>query len=221
MHYRLQVSPSLLAADYGYLADAAISAEKHGAGSIHVDYMDGHYVPNLSFGIDLIPALKKRVSLPLVAHLMISNAEERVEDFIRVKPHYIVVQEDAVSDLRSVLNKIKNAGIKCGIAINPDRKLELIKQYLIEIDYLLILSVFPGFGGQKFIPGTLQKMEEAHEFRVSKKLAYDIGVDGGVNLNTAPEIVRAGANVLIAGTAIYGADNIADVIKKFLSLERF
>jgi len=219
MNYRLHVSPSLLAADYGYLADAAIQAEKNGAGSIHVDYMDGHYVPNLSFGIDLIPALKKRVSIPLIAHLMISNAEERIDDFIKVKPHYIVVQEDAVNDLGGILDKIKGAGIKCGIAINPDRKLEVIKKYLQEIDYLLILSVFPGFGGQKFIPETLKKMKEAHELRINQNLGYDIAVDGGVNLSTAPEIVKAGANVLIAGTAIYGAENIGEVIKKFLSLE--
>jgi len=217
MNFNIQVSPSLLAADYGYLADSAIAAQKAGAHSLHIDYMDGHYVPNLSFGIGLIPALKKSVSIPLIAHLMINNTEDRLDDFIKAKPDYIVIQEDAVKETEYLLYRIKKSGIKTGLAINPDRPLKKIRQFLNTIDYLLILSVFPGFGGQKFIPETVEKMSEAHAFRVSQNLTYDIAVDGGVNSQTAPDILRAGANVLVAGTAIFGKPDIAKAIMELLA----
>jgi len=218
MEYRRSISPSLLAADYGFLADAAIQAEAGGAGSLHLDYMDGHYVPNLSFGIDLVPALKKRVRIPLMAHLMISNAEKRVDDFIRVHPDYIIIQEDAVDDVGLLLEKIKAGGIKTGIAINPSRSLSRIHDYLHSIDHLLILGVNPGFGGQKFMAETLAKMRQAHEFRVKNTLPYDIAVDGGVNLNTAGGILKTGVNILVAGTAVYGRDNIKRAIETLASL---
>ncbi|MFW6139480.1 MAG: ribulose-phosphate 3-epimerase, partial [Spirochaetota bacterium] len=201
MEFKLKVSPSLLAADYGYLADAAIMAEKGGAEAVHVDYMDGHYVPNISFGLELIPALRSRVSIPLVAHLMISNTAERLEDFIKTRPDYIVIQEDVQKDLKSVVTTIRKSGIKPGVAINPDRPLNAIYDVLPDIDLLIVLSVFPGFGGQKFMPDTLHKMEQAHNFRMENQLHYDLGVDGGVNMETSRKIVKTGANVLIAGTA--------------------
>ncbi len=218
MKFTLKVSPSLLAADYAHLGDAAVKAEEGGASSLHLDYMDGHYVANISFGLELIPALKKRVSIPLVAHLMISNTEDRVGDFIKLHPDIIVIQEDTVKNLENMLKKIKKSGIKTGFAINPDRALNTVRDELFLIDFLLILSVFPGFGGQKFIENTLSKMEEAHEFRVKNNLSYDIAVDGGVNLDTAKRIVNTGANVLIAGTGIYGTGDIKKAIQDFLSL---
>ncbi len=218
MEYRRSISPSLLAADYGYLADAAIQAEAGGAGSLHLDYMDGHYVPNLSFGIDLIPALQKKVGIPLMAHLMISNAGERLDDFIRVHPDYIVIQEDAVDDIGRLLGKIKTSGIKTGIAINPSRPLTHIHDHLHRIDHLLILGVNPGFGGQKFRVETLEKMKEAHDFRVKNRLPYDIAVDGGVNLHTAGDILKTGVNILVAGTAVYGRDDIKGAIEALASL---
>lgn len=219
MDFKLKVSPSLLAADYGYLADAAILAESGGAHELHLDYMDGHYVPNLSFGIELIPALKKRVKIPLISHLMISNTDERLPDFIRVQPDLIVVQEDTVRNLSLTIEKIRRAKIKPGIAINPDRPLSLVYKHLSKIDYLIILSVFPGFGGQEFIRDTLKKMEEAHKFRIKNKLSFDLGVDGGVNLKIAPDIVKTGVNVLIAGTAIYGSGDIGNAIRQFHMLQ--
>lgn len=221
MEFKLSISPSLLAADYGCLAHSAMEAESGGAGSLHLDYMDGHYVPNLSFGIDLVSALKKRVGIPLIAHLMISNANERLEDFIRVEPDYIVLQEDAVKNHRRLFRMMEQKGIKPGLAINPARPLKNIYEYLHHIDYLLILSVNPGFGGQSFMEETLKKMEEAHRFRLDNNLTYDIAVDGGVNLGTAKKIVSTGANVLVAGTAIYGAENIGKAIKDFLRLKEY
>jgi ribulose-phosphate 3-epimerase len=218
MGFTLKVSPSLLAADYAHLGDAAVKAEEGGASSLHLDYMDGHYVANISFSFELIPALKKRVFIPLIAHLMISNTEERVEDFIKLNPDFIIIQEDTVKNLEYTLKKIKKSGIKTGFAINPDIPLKKVHDELFLIDCLLILSVFPGFGGQKFIDSTLTKMEEAHEFRVNNNLLYDIAVDGGVNMDTAKKIVKAGANVLIAGTGIYGTGDLKKAIQDFLDL---
>ncbi len=218
MHFKLKISPSLLAADFGCLADAALEAEAAGAETLHVDFMDGHYVPNIAFGLDLIPALKKRVKIPLVSHLMISNVEERLDDFIKTGTDYIIVQEEAVTDLNEILKKIRNNGIRTGFAICPDRPLKEVYNELNNIDYLLILGVFPGFGGQKFIEDTLLKMREARDFMTKNELTFDIAVDGGVNLNTGRKIVKAGANELIAGTAIYGAGDKKKAVQDFLAL---
>ncbi len=218
MDYKLKVCPSLLAADYGCLGDAAIAAEKAGADSLHLDYMDGHYVPNISFGIDLVPALRKRVTIPLVAHLMISNTEERLPDFIKVRPDCIVIQEDTVEDVGRPIERMKKVGIKAGLAITPPRPLDKIRHALRTIDYLLILGVNPGFGGQSFMEETLPKIEEAHRFRVKNGLVWDIAVDGGVNGKTAPRIVKMGANVIVAGTAVFGAADIGRAVAEFLSL---
>jgi ribulose-phosphate 3-epimerase len=213
MGFKTEVSPSLLAADFADLGSAAVLAEKAGAGSIHLDYMDGHYVPNISFGIDLIPALKNRVSIPLIAHLMLSNAPERLDDFIRVKPDCIILQEDVIRDHVTLMEKIRSAGIAAGIAINPPRPLKKILSLLPRIDYLLVMSVNPGFGGQRFNDDTLPKMRKAHDIRIEKGFTYDIAVDGGVNLDTAPRILHAGANVLIAGTAVFGSRNAGEAIR--------
>ena len=213
MGFKTEVSPSLLAADFAELGGAAISIEAAGADSIHLDYMDGHYVPNISFGIDLIPALKKRVSIPLIAHLMLSNAPERLDDFIRVNPDCIVLQEDAVENHLKLIGKIRSAGIGAGLAINPPRSLEAVMPYLEHIDYLLVMSVNPGFGGQKFIGETLSKMEQAHRVRLDRGLKYDIAVDGGVNLETAQSILDTGTNILIAGSAVFGNKDIGEAIR--------
>jgi ribulose-phosphate 3-epimerase len=213
MEYKRMVSPSLLAADFAALGEAAARAEQEGADSLHLDYMDGHYVPNLTFGIDLIPALRKRVDIPLLAHLMIANTGERLEDFIKAGPDCIILQEDAVSGHEKLIKKIRRAGLKAGLAVNPPRPLAGIRPLLGMIDFLLIMSVNPGFGGQSFIHDTLAKMEEAHDARVKHGYGYDIGVDGGVNLKTAPAIVKTGANVLVAGSAVYGRENVGQAIR--------
>jgi ribulose-phosphate 3-epimerase len=217
MEFKRSVSPSLLAADFADLGRAALQAEAGGAGSLHLDYMDGHYVPNITFGIDLVPALKKRVQIPLTAHLMLSNASERLDDFIQVKPDYIVLQEDAVKRPLQLIKRIRDAGIMAGIAINPPRALKKVYPLLPHIDYLLVMSVNPGFGGQKFIQDTLRKMEEGHRFRVEHGLRFDIAADGGVNLQTAENILKSGANVLVAGTAVFGADDVGNAIRSMLA----
>jgi ribulose-phosphate 3-epimerase len=217
MEFEHSVSPSLLAADFTDLGTAARRAEEGGAGSLHLDYMDGHYVPNITFGIDLIPALKRVVRLPLVAHLMISNTRERLKDFIRAAPDFLVLQEDAIKKPRTLLNAIRESGIKAGLAINPSRPLKKLHPLLPHIDMLLIMSVRPGFGGQKFIPETLVKMKEAHDFRLKAHLGYELAVDGGVNRETAKEILRTGANVLVAGSAVYGTNDVGNAIRELLA----
>jgi ribulose-phosphate 3-epimerase len=219
MEFKRMVSPSLLAADFAALGDAAVAAERAGADSLHVDYMDGHYVPNLTFGIDLLPSLKKRVRIPLLAHLMIANTEQRLDDFIRTGVDCIVLQEDAVGDPAGLIQRIHDAGIKAGMAVNPSRPLERVTEVLPRLDFLLILSVNPGFGGQAFISETLAKMEKAHHIREREGFVFDIGVDGGVNQDTAGDIVRTGANVLIARSAVFGKPNIAAAIRALRSSE--
>lgn len=218
MDFKLKVSPSLLAADYGCLAEAAMLAESGGADSLHIDFMDGHYVPNISFGLELIPALKKKVGIPLISHLMISNPVARLDDFIKTRTDYIIIQEDTVKDMVGMFDKIRGEGIKPGFAVNPDRPLKKLYKELFHIDYLLILGVFPGFGGQTFIEDTLRKMEEAYNFRLKNNLTFDIAVDGGVNRQTSEIIVKTGANVLVAGTAIFAADDMKKAITDFHSL---
>ena len=149
---------------------------------------------------------------------MISNAEERLDDFIKTGTDYIIVQEEAVTDLNEILKKIRSNGIKTGFAICPDRPLKEVYSGLNNIDYLIVLGVFPGFGGQKFIEDTLFKIKEARDFMTKNELTFDIAVDGGVTLNTAGKIVKAGANELIAGTAIYGAGDIKKAVQDFLAL---
>lgn len=219
MEFSLGVSPSLLAADYGYLADAACEAESAGAHSLHLDYMDGHYVPNISFGLDLIPALKRRVKIPLIAHLMISNTDERLKDFIHKKPHCIVLQEDAVENIGQKIEAVHKAGIKSGVAINPNRPLHPLYPLLPKLSLLVIMSVYPGFGGQTFIEDTLKKMSEAHNLRKTHHLSYDIAVDGGVNLETAKKVIQTGANILVAGTAVFGSGNVRKAIGELLALQ--
>jgi ribulose-phosphate 3-epimerase len=217
MVFEPSVSPSLLAADFTDLGTAARRAEAGGAGSLHLDYMDGHYVPNITFGIDLIPALKRVVRLPLVAHLMISNTRERLKDFIRAAPDFLVLQEDAIKKPHTLLSVIRENGIKTGLAINPSRPLKKIHSLLPHIDMLLIMSVRPGFGGQKFMAETLVKMKEAHDFRVKARLGYELAVDGGVNRDTAKEILHTGANVLVAGSAVYGTQDVGRAIRDLLA----
>jgi ribulose-phosphate 3-epimerase len=218
MAFERSVSPSLLAADFADLGTAARQAESGGAGSLHLDYMDGHYVPNITFGIDLIPALKRVVSIPLVAHLMITNTRERLGDFIKAEPDFLVLQEDAIRKPHTLLRAIRDGGIKTGLAINPSRPLKKIRGLLPHIDLLLVMSVHPGFGGQKFMRETLDKMKEAHELRIRDHLGFELAVDGGVNPDTARDILNTGANVLVAGSAVFGRGDVGKAIRDLLGL---
>ncbi|MFP4331641.1 MAG: ribulose-phosphate 3-epimerase [Alkalispirochaetaceae bacterium] len=200
------ISPSILAADFGALREAAVSGERAGGCAIHVDIMDGHYVHNFSFGIDLIPALKKHLTIPVVAHLEIANPDPFIPDFSAAGADMIVVQEDTCRNLPYTVEAILESGAAAGVGVNPDRdyrKLEAHPHILREIELLIVMGVYPGFGGQRFAGTTIENIETAVALRERHGGSYDIGVDGGVNLETTPRIVAAGANYLIAGSSVY------------------
>jgi ribulose-phosphate 3-epimerase len=205
----IKVSPSILSADYGHLAEAVKEAERNGADAIHVDIMDGHYCHNFAFGIDMIPALKTYVDVPVVAHLEIDNPDDFVEDFARAGSDMVVVQEDVCPHLPRTIDRILSFGAKAGVGINPDRgfdKFHVNPEILRKIDLFIVLSVYPGFGGQPFSPVTCERVETARSLREKHGAHFDIGVDGSVNADTTPGIVRAGCNDLIAGSGVYKGD---------------
>jgi len=213
----IKISPSILSADYCNLENEALEAEKGGGDALHIDIMDGHYVHNFSFGIDVIPALKKKISIPLVAHLEIDNPDVFVRDFAEAGSDMIVVQEDTCPHLPRTIYTIRETGKKAGIGINPDRGFEKIlanPEILEQIDLLIIMAVYPGFGGQPFSPVTIPKLEKASELREKSGTNFDIGVDGAVNKETIPKIVKAGGNYLIAGSSIFGKGDIASRVKE-------
>ena len=213
----IKISPSILSADYCNLGSGSIEAEKGGGDAIHIDIMDGHYVHNFSFGIDIIPALKKVVSIPLVAHLEIDNPDVFIQDFADAGSDMIVVQEDTCPHLPRTIKNIRKTGKMAGVGINPDRGFEKIlanPEILEQIDLLIIMAVYPGFGGQPFSPVTIPKLEKAAELRDKTKAKFDIGVDGAVNKQTIPQIIKAGGNYLIAGSSIFGKGSITNNIKE-------
>lgn len=216
MQYEIKVSPSILSAEYGHLADAAIEAGRGGGDALHIDIMDGHYVHNFSFGIDVIPALKKYVKIPLVAHLEIDNPDAFISDFASAGSDMIAVQEDTCPHLPLTIDRIIKAGAKVGLGINPDRgfeKIEANPEILDKIDLLIIMAVYPGFGGQPFSPVTIPKLQRARQLWKQRGARFDIAVDGAVSTATIPQIVKSGANYLIAGSSIFNGKNIAENIR--------
>lgn len=205
----LKISPSILGADYGVLRESSLEAERQGACAIHVDIMDGHYVHNFSFGIDLFTALKKHLSVPLVAHLEIANPDPFIPDFAAAGADMIVVQEDTCRNLPYTVDAIRSAGSAAGIGLNPDRhfrKIEAHPYLLEEIELFIAMGVYPGFGGQRFARTCEPNIRRAVELREQHGGTFDIGVDGGVTVATVPRIVAAGANYLIAGSGVFSGD---------------
>jgi ribulose-phosphate 3-epimerase len=196
----IKISPSILSADFGRLNDDIKTIEEH-SDYIHVDVMDGHFVPNLTFGAPVVKCIKSK--LPLDVHLMISNPENFIEDFINAGASVLTVHYEAAKDLHAVLAKIRSNAVKAGVSIKPDTKVEVLEEYLDELDWVLIMSVEPGFGGQGFMDSALEKIKWLRE----RAPELDIAVDGGINDETARKCELAGANVLIAGSYIFGADN--------------
>jgi ribulose-phosphate 3-epimerase len=214
MQYPIKVSPSILSADYGNIGAEAREAEKAGGVELHVDIMDGHYCHNFAFGVHAVPAMKKYVKIPVIAHLEIDNPDEFIEDFAAAGSDMIVVQEDTCPHLPRTIQSIRKRGVRAGIGINPDRSYDRLKvnpEILQEIDLFIVLSVYPGFGGQPFSPITIPRIEQAAELRERAGAHFDIGVDGCVNSETVPDIVRAGGNYLIAGSSVFGGDIDANV----------
>ena len=200
----IELAPSILAADFAHLADQVERASAGGAGLIHVDIMDGHFVPNLTMGPPLVKSLRRATRLPLDCHLMIENPDLFIPEFAEAGADWISVHQEACPHLNRTLNLIKSHGCRPGVVINPATPVETLSEVLDIVDHVLVMTVNPGFGGQKFIPGTLHKVRRLAEIRSVKGYSFRIEVDGGVDMGTVGDLVRAGAEILVAGNAVFG-----------------
>ena len=212
----IQISPSILSADFSQLGAEIQRLEEGGADMIHVDVMDGHFVPNLTIGPPVIKALRKHCSLKFDVHLMISPVHKYIEDYANAGADIITIHPEATENLEDSIKKIKELKKKVGVSLNPNSKIELIFNYLDKIDLVLIMSVNPGFGGQKFMPEVLDKIKELKKIKKEKNLNYDIEIDGGINFDNCKIAIEAGANILVSGTTVFKS-NDGD-IKKNINL---
>ena len=200
----IQIAPSILSADFARLADHAQQSIAGGAALLHVDVMDGHFVPNITLGPPVVASLRKVVDVPLDCHLMIEQPQLYIDAFADAGADWISVHQEACVHLNRVLEMIKTRGLRAGVVLNPATPIGAITEVLDIVDYILIMSVNPGFGGQKFIPTTLEKVRKLAAIRAAMGHQFEIEIDGGVGPETVGDIVRAGAEVLVAGNAIFG-----------------
>ena len=212
----IQISPSILSADFSKLGSEIKKLEESGADMIHVDVMDGHFVPNLTIGPPVIRALRKNCSLKFDVHLMISPVHKYIEDYANAGADIITIHPEATDNLESSILKIKKLNKKVGVSLNPESKIDLILKYLDNIDLVLVMSVNPGFGGQKFMPEVLNKIKDLKKIQNERKIDFDIEIDGGINFDNYKLAINAGANILVSGTTIFKS-NDGD-IKKNINL---
>ena len=215
---KIQISPSILSADFSQLGKEIKKLEDSGADMIHVDVMDGHFVPNLTIGPPVIKALKKNSLLPFDVHLMISPVHKYIESYASAGADIITIHPEATNDLLESINKIREFKKKVGVSLNPETKIEIIKEYLDQIDLILIMSVNPGFGGQKFMPEVLNKVKKLDEIRKNLKLNFVIEIDGGINFENSKLAIKSGVDILVSGTTIFKNNN--GDIKKNIDLLR-
>jgi len=213
---KIQISPSILSADFSQLGIEIKRLEDGGADMIHVDVMDGHFVPNLTIGPPVIKALKKNCSLQFDVHLMISPVHRYIEAYADAGADIITIHPEATDDLNESILKIKGLNKKVGVSLNPESKIDLIINLLDKIDLVLIMSVNPGFGGQKFMPEVLDKIKELKKIQTKKNIDFDIEIDGGINFDNCRTAIEAGANILVSGTTIFKSNN--GDIKKNINL---
>ena len=209
---KIQISPSILSADFSQLGNEIKRLEEGGADLIHVDVMDGHFVPNLTIGPPVIKSLKKNCSLKFDVHLMISPVHKYIDDYADAGADIITIHPEATENLEESVNKIKKLNKEAGVSLNPMSKINLIENLLSQIDLVLIMSVNPGFGGQKFMPEVLNKIKELKKIQKEKNLKYDIEIDGGINFDNCKIVIDAGANILVSGTTVFKS-NGGDVKK--------
>ncbi len=210
----IKIAPSLLSANFAYLADEIKKVEAAGADLLHLDIMDGHFVPNLTFGPPVIAALRQVTKLPFDVHLMVTNPQELIEPFVKAGADILTVHAETAPHMHRLIQTIKASGVQAAVSLNPATSLTTIEEVLSDLDMVLIMSVNPGFGGQQFIPESVNKIKRLHQMIESRNLKVDIEVDGGINKTTAQAVVEAGANVLVAGSAVYGAPDVAKAIQE-------
>ncbi len=213
----MKVAPSILSADFAHLAKAIKQCESGLADYVHVDVMDGHFVPVITIGPDVVRDLKKRTDIPLDVHLMIEEPDKYIDDFIAAGSNIVTVHVEACVHLQRTVSYIRSKGVKAGVSLNPATPLNTIQHVLNDVDLILIMSVNPGFGGQQFIPDALHKISQADILLKNNgnREAVEIEVDGGIKLNNAKEVLDAGADVLVAGSAIFGTNDPAQTVKLF------
>jgi len=217
---KIQISPSILSADFSQLGNEIKKLEEGGADLIHVDVMDGHFVPNLTIGPPVIKTLRNYTKLPFDVHLMISPVHKYIKDYADAGADIITIHPEATEDLKNSIKEIKKFKKKVGVSLNPNTEISLLANEFSDIDLILIMSVFPGFGGQKFIPEVIEKIKKIKKIKDEKKYNFDIEVDGGINFSNSKDVLNAGANILVSGTTIFKENNgdIKKNIEKLKSL---
>ncbi len=212
----IQISPSILSADFSQLGSEIKRLEDGGADMIHVDVMDGHFVPNLTIGPPVIKALRNQSSLKFDVHLMISPVHKYIDAYANAGADIITIHPEATENLENSIKKIKELKKKAGVSLNPETKIDVITNFLEQIDLVLIMSVNPGFGGQKFMPEVLTKIKDLKKIQKDKNLSFDIEIDGGINFDNCKIAIEAGANILVSGTTVFKSNN--GDIKKNINL---
>jgi ribulose-phosphate 3-epimerase len=211
--YPVEIAPSILAADFSCLGEGIRAVERGGAAMLHVDVMDGHFVPNISIGVPVVSSLRKATRLPLDVHLMIENPESYIQAFAEAGADMISVHQEATPHLDRALAMIREHGCQPGAVLNPATPVSALSEILEKVDHILVMSVNPGFGGQKFIPGALGKIRELKRMRESYNHLFRIEVDGGVGPENVVDLVRAGAEILVAGTSIFHTPDAAEAVR--------